>query len=358
MMGPKAIDINSNLNFNLRCRDHQPEIVPMPKKTRAVVALVVILVIAAAAILWWTTREPKDAPLVLYGNVDVRQVELAFRQPGRIDTMTVDEGDTVKAGQVVATLDAKPYREALASAEADVRSARAQLDKLNAGNRPQEIAQAAQSVRQAEANAVNAERDFKRQSELFASGSSSQRTVDAARALRDSSAASLASARQALDLQRVGSRAEDIQAGEAQVAAAEARLDQARTALGDTTLVAPTKATVLSRVIEPGSMVATSSPVYTLSLRDPVYVRAYVTEPQLGRIAPGTRVRIKTDSSAHVYEGKIGFISPSAEFTPKSVETTDLRTDLVYRLRLVVSDADEGLRQGMPVTVTIAAGAK
>ncbi|HXP02083.1 MAG TPA: secretion protein HlyD [Luteibacter sp.] len=330
----------------------------MQKRTRVAIALVVVLGAAVAATLWWATRKPKDGPLVLYGNVDVRQVELAFRQPGRIVTMSVDEGDTVKGGQVVAKLDAQPYRDALASAEANARVARAQLDKLKAGNRPQEIAQAAETVRQAEATARNADRDFKRQSELLASGSSSQRTVDAARAQRDSSAASLAAARQAWELQRIGSRSEDIHAGEANLAAAEAQLAQARTALDDTTLVAPTKATVLARVIEPGSMVATSSPVYTLSLRDPVYVRAYVTEPQLGHIAPGTAVRIKTDSSARTYEGKIGFISPSAEFTPKSVETTDLRTDLVYRLRLVVADADEGLRQGMPVTVTIDASAR
>ncbi len=100
-------------------------------------------------------------------------------------------------------------------------------------------------------------------------------------------------------------------------------------------------------------MVASSTPVYTLSLRDPVYVRAYVSEPDLGRIAPGVAVRVHTDSSDKVYRGQIGFISPRAEFTPKTVETTDLRTDLVYRLRVVVADADEGLRQGMPVTVDV-----
>ncbi len=100
-------------------------------------------------------------------------------------------------------------------------------------------------------------------------------------------------------------------------------------------------------------MLGTGTPVYSLSLRNPLYVRAYVDEPHLGKLAPGTAVTIHTDSSAKVYEGQIGFISPRAEFTPKSVETTELRTDLVYRLRIVVTNADEGLRQGMPVTVDV-----
>ena len=104
---------------------------------------------------------------------------------------------------------------------------------------------------------------------------------------------------------------------------------------------------------EPGSMVASSTPVYSLSLRDPVYLRAYVGEADLGRIAPGTQVRVHTDSSATVYHGQIGFISPRAEFTPKTVETADLRTDLVYRLRVVVSGDNQGLRQGMPVTIDV-----
>jgi len=103
-------------------------------------------------------------------------------------------------------------------------------------------------------------------------------------------------------------------------------------------------------------MVNATTPVYSLSLRDPVYLRAYVSEPHLGWLVPGAAVTVHTDSSAKVYQGRIGFISPRAEFTPKSVETTDLRTDLVYRLRIVVPDADDGLRQGMPVTIHVPRG--
>ena len=322
-------------------------------KTRWILISVTALAVVGL-LFWWLLRddEPGDV-LRLYGNVDIREVELSFRQPGRVASMAFDEGDAVTAGQVMAQLDAEPYREALAAAEAGLLAATAEMGKLRSGNRPQEIAQAQEGVREAQAVSWETERNFERQSSLFDAGVISEHTVDAARTARDQAAAGLASARQALSLARDGFRSEDIAAGEARVAAAAAALEQARTAVADAQLVAPSDAIVITRIREPGSMVASNTPVYSLSLRDPVYVRAYVSEPDLGRIAPGTGVRVYTDSSDEVYQGQIGFISPRAEFTPKTVETTDLRTDLVYRLRVVVSGAGEGLRQGMPVTVDV-----
>ncbi|HPF58817.1 MAG TPA: secretion protein HlyD [Candidatus Competibacteraceae bacterium] len=317
-------------------------------------AVVVLLALIAGVTYWqYSKNRPIDGTLVLYGNVDIREVELAFRQPGRLLKMMVDEGATVKAGDIVAELDAQPYRNALAVAEADVRHAQAELDKLQRGNRPQEIRRAEESVRQTEAVFRKADNDFRRQSELASTRVASRETLEAARAVRDEAAAALASAQQALSLQKEGSRLEDIAAAQARRAGAEATRAQARTALDDTQLVASADAIVLSRVREPGSMVDSHTAVYILSLRDPVYVRAYVSEPHLGRIAPGVKVKVRTDSSSKIYQGHIGFISPRAEFTPKSVETTDLRTSLVYRLRIVVTSANEGLRQGMPVTVTV-----
>lgn len=317
-------------------------------------ALVIVAIALAGVLLFWLLRDTSNHDVLrLYGNVDIREVEMSFRQPGRVASMAFEEGDAVITGQVMAQLDAGPYREKVAAVEAELRAAQAELDKLRTGNRPQEIAQAQEKVRQAQAGANEAERNFKRQDGLLESGASSQRTVDSARAARDQTAANVAVARAASSLVTAGFRSEDIASGEARVAAAEAALAQARTALADTDLLAPNDATVLARVREPGSMVASSTPVYSLSLRDPVYVRAYVSEPDLGRIAPGTQVEVHTDSSTKIYHGQIGFISPRAEFTPKTVETTDLRTDLVYRLRVVVTDADLALLQGMPVTVDI-----
>ncbi|MFC5439172.1 secretion protein HlyD [Rhodanobacter ginsenosidimutans] len=325
----------------------------LTEKTRWIVFALVVLAIGGALSFWLARDRGDPNALRLYGNVDIREVELAFRQPGRLTDMAFDEGDAVTAGAVMAQLDATPYREKLAAAEAELAAAQAQLDKLHSGNRPQEIAQAREQVRQAQASADEAARNFRRQDTLLKSGASSQRAADAARAARDQSAANLAAAQASLSLATAGFRREDIAAGQARVAAAEAAVTQARTALADATLTAPSNGIVIARVREPGSMVASGTPVYSLSLRDPLYLRAYVGEAQLGRIAPGTKVRVHTDSSATVYHGQIGFISPRAEFTPKTVETADLRTDLVYRLRVVVSDADQGLRQGMPVTIDV-----
>ncbi len=330
----------------------------LPAGRKRWLALAAIVAIVIGALAFWQSRGTGDhGALRLYGNVDIREVELAFRQPGRVATIAFEEGDRVAAGAVMARLDATPYREKLAAAEAELAMARAGLEKLRRGNRPQEIAQARERVRQAAAAARDAERNFQRQNTLLGSGAASQRVVDAARAARDQTAAERASAKAALSLATAGSRREDIAAGEARVAAAQAAVAQARTALSDTELVAPSSGIVTTRVREPGSMVASSTPVYTLSLRQPVYVRAYVDEPELGRVAPGMRVRVRSDSSDKVYRGQIGFISPRAEFTPKTVETTDLRTDLVYRLRIVMDGTDPSLRQGMPVTIDVDADA-
>ncbi|WP_417276407.1 secretion protein HlyD [Castellaniella sp.] len=321
----------------------------------SIMALAIVAIALGAGFIWLQRTNTDESPLRLYGNVDIREVQLAFRQPGRIAEMLFDEGDAVTHGIRLATLDDQPYRDALAAAEASVLVAQAELDKLRSGLRPQEITQAQEALKQAKAIAVNAERDYQRQSSLVASGASSRRIVDAARAARDQAAAGVASATAALSLATEGFRAEDIAAAEANLAATQAARDQAATALADTELVAPSDGTIIARVRETGSMVASQSTVYSLSLDKPVYVRAYVAEPDLGRIAPGTTVRVTSDSSDKTYRGQIGFISPRAEFTPKTVETTDLRTDLVYRLRIIIdaADSDKGLRQGMPVTIEV-----
>lgn len=323
---------------------------------RRIVVLAVLVVAAAGAGWWWLQQhQPDDGRLVLYGNVDIREVQLAFRQPGRVRQMLFDEGDAVSAGTLLATLDAQPFQDALAVAQAGVALAQAEADKLHKGLRPQEIVQARAALNQALASQNEAERQLRRQSDLLPAGASTQQVVDAARAARDQAVASVQAARAALSQATEGFRSEDISAGEARLASAEAAQAQTRTALADTELLAPSDGTIIARVREPGSMVASQSAVYSLSLDKPVYVRAYVSEPDLGRIAPGTRVSVKSDSSSKTSGGQIGFISPRAEFTPKTVETTELRTDLVYRLRIVIdeADSDRGLRQGMPVTIEV-----
>jgi HlyD family secretion protein len=322
---------------------------------KLIIAALLLTILSAGAYQlshqWLASAAPDR--LTIYGNVDIREVQLGFRVAGRLQQMLAEEGDAVEAGDLLATLDEQPLREAVAVADAQVQQARAHFDRATAGSRPQEIQQARAAVAEAEAALRNLEQELSRQREMTAAKLSSQQQFDTALALRDQGLARLDATRERLELAIAGTRSEDIRAAEATFAAASARLDQATTQLDDTRLHAPAAGIVLSRVREPGSMVAVGAPVYTLALTDKTYVRAYVDEPRLGRVIPGTRVTVTTDSSEHVYSGQVGFVSPRAEFTPKTVETPELRTDLVYRLRVLVIDADEGLRQGMPVTVEI-----
>ncbi|MCX7065406.1 MAG: secretion protein HlyD [Proteobacteria bacterium] len=320
------------------------------------IALGVIVLAAAALGGWyWLERQQQHAEtaLVLYGNVDIREVELGFRVPGRLTDALVDEGDSVTKGQRLAIIDSEPYRQSVALAEARVQLAQANLAKFEKGSRPQEVQQAQARVEEAEAAYRNAQREYERQLGMFKSGSTSETARDAAQTRRDQTAAALAALREALALASEGFRSEEVNASRAEFAASVAQRSQAETQLADTELLSPSDGVVLSRIREPGSIVAIGAAVYSLSLRDPVYVRAYVGESDLGKLAPGTPVEVATDSSAKRYRGQVGYISPRAEFTPKSVETVDLRTDLVYRLRIIVADADDGLRQGMPVTISV-----
>ena len=320
--------------------------------------VIVLLLLLAGGFAAWTLRpgNGSDGALVLYGNVDIREVQLGFRVGGRLEQMNFEEGDAVTAGTVLATLDSKPSRDGLAIAEAKVAEAQARLALLRTGSRPQEIEQARARVTEAGAALKNAEQEYLRQREMTGKGLSSQGLLDNALAQRDEASARLAASREALALAIEGARAEDIAAAEAALAGAQAQREQAATQLQDTELQAPNNGVVLTRVREPGAIVSAGMPVYTLSLTDTVYVRAYVDEARLGRVVPGAKMLVTTDTSVKQYTGQVGFVSPRAEFTPKSVETPELRTDLVYRLRIVITDADDELRQGMPVTITLAPG--
>jgi HlyD family secretion protein len=324
----------------------------------AVAALSVLL--SAVGAYLWRQRGASDpsAAFSLSGNVDVHQVELAFRVAGRISAMKVQEGDKVSAGQVLAQLDAVPFQTDVASAKADVAQAQAQFDKSKRGFRVEEIAQARATVAQRAADLENARVTLQRQQQLVAAGLVTHQQIDDAEARVHMSEAQLAGARDQLALELRGSRIEDIQTQQGMLESAQARLQKAQTALSDTTLLAPSAGIISVRAREDGAMVQMGQTVYTLTLNDPVWIRAYVPQPRLGRIKPGMSVKVTIDSMpGKHYEGSVGFISPDAEFTPKTVQTEQVRDDLVYRIRVIASDPDNVFRQGMPVTVLVPAAA-
>jgi HlyD family secretion protein len=321
-------------------------------KKPLVVILVVIIIIAAIAggTFWYQSRQ--DTGLTLYGNVDIRTVNMSFRVGGRLQALQVDEGDAVQRGQTLGEIDHAPYQNALMQANANVAAAQAKYDLLLAGYRDEEIAQTAAAVRQAKAAYDYAQNFYQRQQGLWKSRTISANDLENARSSRDQAQATLKSAQDKLSQYHAGNRPQEIAQAKASLEQAQAQLAQSQLDLQDTTLLAPSDGTILTRAVEPGSMLNAGSTVLTLSLTRPVWVRAYVDESNLNRAKPGQELQLYTDGRPDKpYHGKIGFVSPTAEFTPKTVETPDLRTDLVYRLRIIVTDADDALRQGMPVTV-------
>ncbi len=316
-----------------------------------------ILLVAAVAVIilggWWLLA-PGGETNTLYGDVEIRQVDLAFNAEGRVSQMLCQEGDKVKAGQLLATLDDATYANALALAEARRDAAKAQLDLLLAGSRYEDIDRARAALDAAKAQLANAKASYARQQALIGRGATPQQTLDNARMALDSAQAQQDGAQAQLTELINGPRKQEIDAARAAYQEAEAQVALAQTGEDDTKLYAPVDGVVMTRVIEPGTVVLPTNTVYSLANTAETWVRAFAPETMLGRVAPGTKVTITTDTpGSKIYHGIIGYVSPVAEFTPKTVETPDLRTQLVYRFRVRVSDADDGLRQGMPVTVTL-----
>ncbi len=323
---------------------------------RPLLALIPLLAIAGGLWYWSATgTEPvEDSHLSLYGNVEIREARLAFNGSEHLAQVRVEEGDRVKAGQILARLDTELLQKTLEQAEAQVQARQAQLDKLLAGSRPEEIAAAQAKVTAAQARARAARDTWQRLQRLLKRKLTSAEEVELARANAEAAAAEAEAARQNLQLLQAGPRAEDITAARAEVAAARAARALAAQRLEDAVLKAPFDGVVRDRLAEPGEFVTPQNPVLSLARVSPVWVRAYLPEPDLGRVRPGMGATLRTDSYPDkTYQGWVGFISPTAEFTPKNVETPELRTRLVYEMRVFACNPANELRLGMPATVVL-----
>lgn len=275
-------------------------------KKKIIILLAVALGLGAAGAAYFGKhRAASGDTLTLYGNVDIRQVQLAFNGSERIAQMLVKEGTHVSKGQLLATLSTTTLKQRVQKAQADMEAARL--------------------------SAANAANTYRRTSQLVAQHFVAQQQADDARTAADAAQAVFKSAQAALDL--------------------------ARTALADASLYAPDNGIIQERLLEAGDMASPQRPVYTLAMTDPIWVRVYVKESDLGKVKPGMQAEVATDSyPGKRYQAWVGYISPSAEFTPKSVETTEVRSSLVYQARIFVCNPQGELRLGMPATVTIALG--
>ncbi len=274
---------------------------------KKLILLILVVLLIAGVVYYLIQRKESSNELTLYGNIEIRQVDLSFQVGGQIEKMLKEEGDTVKSGDLVALLDDRDYRSNMDKADADVGTTLA-LYK-------------------------DAEAKYQRQEPLCFDNTISKLECDSLLNTRDRSKA-------------------DYEAAIASQTFAKNQLDY-------TKLYAPEEGTITVRVQEPGATVTKGQIVYTMSKTRPVWIRAYINETDLGNIKYGMDVKVYTDTvdpktnKKRIYNGYVGYISPVAEFTPKTVESTDLRTDLVYRIRVYIDNIDEYLRQGMPVTIKI-----
>lgn len=326
---------------------------------KSLLVILLLLGFLGAAWFWWSGRDARHAgdELVLYGNVDLRQISLAFDGSGRIVELRAEEGDRVKAGQVVGVLDTRTLELQAGQAEAEVEAQRQMLLRLRNGSRPEEIAEIRARLASAESDARRAELELSRKTRLQESRAVSAQEVDRAKNSAEVAGAKVEELRALLRLAELGPRVEEVAATAARLAAAQAQLALLRHQIELGTLRAPTDAVVRSRLREPGDMVAPQQAVFALALTRPKWMRVYVGEPDLGKIKPGMKARVFTDSHPNQpVSGTVGYISSVAEFTPKAVQTEELRTRLVYEVRVVVEDDTDILRLGQPVTVHLQIG--
>jgi HlyD family secretion protein len=326
----------------------------MNQRLRMVVVLAV-LVAAGAGVWWWMSRHGARHEITLYGNVDLRQVELPFNNTDRVAQVLVQEGDHVKRGQLMARLDVSRLGPQLAQAEATAAAQAAVVQRLHNGSRPEEIGQSRANAAAAQADAADAAGKYNKVKALWDSSQGralSRQDLDDARTTADAASARAVAAQKSLALTLAGPRKEDIAQAEAQLKAEQAQAAVLRRQLADADLVAPQDGVVRSRIAEPGEIASPQRAAFSLAIIDPKWVRAYVSEPDLGLVRPGQAASITVDSfPGRTFQGWIGFISPTAEFTPKSVQTQELRSSLVYEVRVFVRDPGDVLRLGMPATV-------
>jgi len=290
--------------------------------------------------------------LVLSGTVEARETALAFQVNGRIDRLLVDEGEPVKQGQEVALLLADDYEQAVTRAQAEVAAAEAGLAALQAGTRKQELKVAEATLEQARAEQRFAEEEVQRTRSLIRKKLASQEQLDQAQLKRDVANSAVRQAQQQLQLLQEGPRQEDIDRASAELAARRSALKTAEQQLSYTHLMSPVSGTVTLRLAEAGEVVGPGQPVFKVAELTHPWVRAYLNETDLARVRLGQKVSVTVDGlPGKTFHGTLSFISPKAEFTPKSVETRALRVDLVYRVKVRLEDPEGVLKLGMPADV-------
>jgi HlyD family secretion protein len=375
---------------------------------KKVLPIVVLVAAVGGGLAGWyrSTRPSNDTnTLRLSGNIEVIDAQVAFKIAGRVEARPVDEGYTLQQGQLVALLDTSDLKHDVALRQAEVQAAEAALAELLAGSRPQEIVAAEAAMRRAKGfleelehgsrpqeiavaeavvrstlaeknrledelaraarlrdqNAISVE-DHIRAKAAFDVAVANHRQAQERLALAQEgprieqiaqARAALAQAQAQYELVKIGPRKEDIDQARARLDQAKAALGLARTRLDYATLKAPMRGVVLSKNIEPGEYVSPGTPVITMANLEDVWLRAYVDARHVGRLRIGQTAQVTTDTPGQVFTGRVSFISPEAEFTPKTVQTEQERVKLVYRVKIDIHNPDGLLKPGLPADAVI-----
>lgn len=323
----------------------------MKTKLIILVAAVGICIIGWRGYAFLGTSDDKG--IKYYGNVETRTVTLGFRFLGQIKSIEKDEGMSVKKGEKLAELDNSNLLNSIQEINENIKTAEAELTKLKSGFRVEEIKEAKAQVEEAKASLAKITDNYERQKKLIESNATSEEIYQNAKASYNQAKAQLNRAEAVYELRKNGYRAEDIASQEGKLKALQAQAEKLKTDLRDYVITSPSDGAVLTRFKEQGSIASPGEGILEIAKNDEVWIKAYVDEINLGKIKPGQKMLIFTDSKKEPYTGSIGYIAPNAEFTPKNIQTEELRADLVYRFRVIVKNPDDSLRQGMPVTLKI-----
>lgn len=300
------------------------------KPLRLFSTLALSAVIALCAATAWKLRTAENAAPAnrAWGNVETRQTSLAFEASGRIAALHKEEGESVQAGELLGRLDDEALRISRRQAAAELKRLQAQAALAHEGTRQEDIDAARANEAAARAQLEYASATLKRQQDLVPAGAASRQMLDDARRAEHAAR-------------------ESLTAAAASLAALDYQIHRGAV------LTAPSAGIIRARLAEPGDMASPSRTIYQLSVADPKWIRAYLTERQLGLVKEGTLATVFTDTVGPV-DGTVAFVSDTAEFTPKTVQTEDLRASLVYEVRITVRDPENRLRLGQPVTVEFA----
>ncbi|MCG3678421.1 HlyD family efflux transporter periplasmic adaptor subunit [Aliarcobacter butzleri] len=323
-------------------------------KKKLTIALIILLISFISYKIYSNIFLKNENNLTFYGNIDTRTVNVGFRFLGKIENITKDEGEIVKKDEFLVKLDTASLEKSLEELNEKIFASKLELSKLQTGYRQEEILEAKAAMEEAIENLNKTKDTYNRQANLFKTKSTSEENFTISQLNYKQALATLDKAKALYELRKNGYRDEDIKIQESNLKSLEIQAQKLKIDLNDSVIKAPVDGVILTRFKEIGAITNAGESILEIAKTDEFWVRAYIDEKNLGNIKPGLKMSIQTDSRSENYEGVIGFISPVAEFTPKNIETQELRADLVYSFRVIVKNPDDKIRQGMPVTLKIA----